>query len=97
MSLARARGRRRGSGRRALGLDQRQHRADRHLRAGLHDDLAQHAVLEDLDVDGTLVGLDHRHDVAALHAAAGCDVPLDDGALVHVRAERGQPEFTSHR
>jgi hypothetical protein len=34
------------AGARALGLDQREHRADRHLRAGLHDDLAQHAVLK---------------------------------------------------
>ena len=81
---------------RVFSLDQREHRPDRHLLAWRYHDLAQDAVHENLDVDRTLVGFNDRDHVAPLHARAGRNVPLDDRALVHVRAERRQPEFTWH-
>ena len=46
----------------------------------------QDAVHEDLDVDRTLVGFDDRDHVAPLNTRAGCNVPLEDRAPVHVRA-----------
>ena len=81
----------------ALGVQQRQHRTDRHVGAWRHDQLAHRRRREDLDVDDALVGLDQRHDVAALHAVAGLHVPLDERAGVHVGAERRACGTQLHR
>ena len=51
---------------------------------------------EDLDIDDALVGLDERHDVAALHGVAGLHLPRDERAGLHVRPERRHAEFTGH-
>ena len=62
-------------------------RPHRDALAGGHEDLVDDAVLEDLDIDVGLVGVDHRDDVATAHRIAGMHQPFRDGALVHVGSE----------
>ena len=88
----RCRGRR--GGRCRSGVDDgRERRADlEHVVAFGHEQLADHAVVEDLDLDVGLVGLHHRDEVAAVHRVAGMHEPLEEPALGHVGAERRHAE-----
>ncbi len=72
----------------------RQHGANRHLGSDRHDDLGNDAFVEDLDLDGALLGLDNGDDVALLDPLPGLDQPFDDGAGLHVGAERRHPEIS---
>ena len=99
-AAAARRGRRRGwrGGRDAglgfeLGSNPRERRADRHLGVEIDQDLLDLAGLEDLDLDGALLRLDHGDDVAALDPIAGLDQPLDQRARLHVGAEGGHAEL----
>ena len=51
------------------------------------------AVLEHLDFDVGLLGVDHGDDVATVHGVAGLHPPLDDRADLHVGAERWHAEL----
>jgi hypothetical protein len=42
------------------------------------------ALFEDLDLDGALLRLDHRDDIALRHTVAGLDQPFDQLARLHV-------------
>ena len=76
------------------GLEPREHGAHRHGRALGHDQLANDAVLPDLDLDDALLRLDLRNDLAALDRVARLDAPLDQRARLHVRAQRGHREIS---
>ena len=52
------------------------------------------AVFEHLDLDRGLCGVDLGDDLAAVDLVAGLHVPLEQGALLHVRAEGGHAEVT---
>ena len=75
----------------------REHGPDRHPRALRDEQLVDHAVLEDLDLDLGLARVDDRDDVAALDRVAGLDVPLEQRAGLHVGAERRHQELTHRR
>ena len=96
-------GRRGASGRRggrSRGLPSsshgRQHRAHRHSRPGLDQQLLQRPILENLDLDCALLGLDHGDDVAAMDLIAGFPQPFDQRARLHVGAQRRHGEL-AHR
>ncbi len=74
-----------------------QHGADRHFGARFNHQRFDHAAVEDLDVDGALLRLHHSHDVAAVHAIAGLDAPLDELAAFHVAAQRRHAELSHAR
>ena len=68
--------------------DRRERRADlEHVFAFGDEELADHAVVEDLDLDVGLVGLHDRDEVAAVHRVARVHEPLEQPALGHVGAE----------
>ena len=90
----------RRSRRRAFVDDGRQRCADlEHVVAHGHEQLADHAVVEDLDLDVGFVGLDHRDQVAAVHRVARLHEPFEQPPLGHVGAERRHAEHArfSHR
>ena len=65
-------------------------------RAGLDQQRLDLAVLEGLDVDGALHGVDHGDHLAVVDDVARADQPLDESALGHVGAERRHAELTHH-
>jgi len=72
--------------------DLRQGRADRQGLARFGQQGTDLACLEDLDFDGALLGLNHRHNIAFGHVIAGLDQPFDQLAFLHVGTERGHGE-----
>ena len=60
--------------------------------AKLHEQGVDDPVLEGLDLDLGLLGVDDGDDVPPSHGVAGADEPLDEPAAVHVRAEGGHGE-----
>ena len=72
--------------------DPGEHSADRRLGPDGHEDLGQHAFLEDLDLERTLLRFHDRHDVAADDVVAGLLQPFHDRALFHVGAQRRHEE-----
>lgn len=89
------RGRGRGSSRR-LGsrVDHGHPCADRHGGPGVDEECADRSRVEAFDLDRRLRRLHHRDDIALCHGVAGPDQPLHEGALIHVRAERGHGEIS---
>ena len=80
--------------------DRRERCADvERLVADGHEQLTDHAVVEDLHFHVGLVGLDDGNEITAVHGVAGLYEPLDEPALGHVGAERRHAEHAriSHR
>jgi hypothetical protein len=63
-----------------IAVEDREHGADRDLRALWHDEAVDRPALEDLDVDRALLRLDDGDDVAALDLISRLDQPLDERA-----------------
>jgi hypothetical protein len=72
--------------------DQGQGCADGKSRAELGLERLDDTVLEDLDLDGALLGFDHGDHIAAMNRVAGLDQPFDELAGFHVGAEGGHDE-----
>src|SRR6185295_11539774 len=92
-------GRRGGDARDVVGRigDDADQVSHRHLPALAHDDLAQHAGPEGLDLHVGLVGLDLRDHVAALDRVALLLQPLDDLAGLHRVRQLGHQDLGDHR
>jgi hypothetical protein len=73
--------------------NQREQRSDRHFLTRFHDGSIDHAGVEDLDLDGALLGIDDRDDVAAGDRVARLLQPLDECAGFHVGAEGWHAEL----
>src|SRR5690606_28920916 len=67
--------------------------ADFDFRARFDDKLVDDAVVENLDVDDALRGLDGGNAVTALDLVAGLDHPRDERRGLHIRAQRGHLEL----
>ena len=64
---------------------------------GSHEQLAEDAGFEDLDLDRPLLGLHDGDHLAALHRVAGMLQPLDERPGFHIRPQRGHAELAHAR
>jgi hypothetical protein len=73
-----------------------EHGADRHFLPCVHHQPVEGAVIEHLDLDCALFGVDDGNDVASLDGIAWMLQPLDERAGFHVGTQHRHAEF-DHR
>jgi hypothetical protein len=71
--------------------------SDWHLLTGHGQLLGKNSIVEYLDLDGALLRLDHRDDVAAFQWVAGLLQPFDQRAGFHVCSERWHAKLDHRR
>jgi hypothetical protein len=75
-------------------MDGCQHGPHRDLHAWLHQELLDHPVLEDFDLDDALVRFHLGNDVTVLDAVAGLDMPHYQRPDLHISTQTGHAELS---